>query len=153
MVAYHGTIRELFQRTNDIAITFVLPAFTRGEILNWVFTIGLCIVLVEFLTRIPVREILEGLMSVLHKTVYVVSSRHISEHRKEKVMLIYAGSIMKSTVLMALVLLAVGLIAAILIYSFDYFGHSTGKFMMSWTGILFSIFAAFAYWKIRGFFV
>ena len=117
--------------------------------MNWLLSIVLTIILVEFIVHVPLKTILADFISVSQKILKVVSSRYISEYRKEKVLLVYAKVVFKSTLSLALILAAIGVIAGILIYSFDHFGASLGAFLFTWQGIAFSIIVATFYFKVR----
>ena len=64
-------------------------------------------------------------------------------------MLAYAGSLFASTMKLAGLLISIGVVIFLLIMLFDYFGVWIGDFMVSWTGILFSVVIATSYYKLR----
>ena len=121
--------------------------------MNWVLTTVLCIVLIEFVVRIPLRAIVSDINTVVRKALHILGANSVSDHWKEKVMLAYASTLFASTMKLAGFLVAVGTVAILLIFVFDYLGATIGDFIVSWTGILFSIVVATIYFAIRKFFV
>ena len=121
--------------------------------MNWILTTVLCIILIEFVVRIPLRVIISEINIVMRKVLHTLRAKSVSDHRKEKVMLAYASSLFASTTKLAGFLVATGALAFLLIAVFDYLGAAIGPFVSSWVGISFSIVVATVYFAIRNFFV
>lgn len=104
---------------------------------------------VEILLRSPLtRETLQ-LGSVAKRVVQVLGSRQISDHWKERVLLAYSGRIFKSTVLIAISLIAAFVPLMLLIV----LGRATGTplldFTLSITGIVYLTVVSTAYAVFR----
>jgi hypothetical protein len=121
--------------------------------MTWILTTVLCIVLIEFVVRIPLSAVALEIISVSRKALHIMGAKSVSDHWKEKVMLAYAGSLFKSTMKLAGFLVTFGAIALLLIFVFDFFGSSIGEFIVTWIGILFSVVVATVYITIRKYFV
>jgi len=121
--------------------------------MTWVLTTVLCIILIEFVVRLPLPAVISEITTVARKALHILGAKSVSDHWKEKVMLAYAGSLFTSTMKLAGLLMAIIAIALLLIFIFDYSGVWIGDFIVSWTGMLFSLLAATAYYTIRKFFV
>lgn len=121
--------------------------------MNWVLTTVLCVILIEFVVRIPLQAIVSEINTVVRKALHTLGAQSVSDHWKEKVMLAYASSLFTSTMKLAGFLVAVGAVAFLLIFVFDYLGATMSDFIVSWVGIIFSIVVATAYFTIRKFFV
>lgn len=117
--------------------------------MTWITTAIVSIVLVEVVLRLPILGVLTQMNAVAKKALHVLSSKSISDHWKEKVMLAYAGSLFKNTMIIAGFLLLVVGIVIVMVVVFDYFGTDTKNFIVSWVGILFSCAVAFLYFKIK----
>lgn len=121
--------------------------------MTWVLTTVLCIILVEFVVRLPLPTIISDMLTTTRKALHTLGAKSVSDHWKEKVMLSYAGSLFTSTMKLAGFLVSIGVIIILLILIFDYFGIWIGNFIASGTGIVFSVVVATAYYKIRKVFV
>jgi hypothetical protein len=117
--------------------------------MNWILTTALCVILIEIAVRMPLATVSSEIRSVVQKALHTLAAKSVSDHWKEKVMLVYACSLFKSTMKLCGFLLTIGAVAALLMFAFDFFGVPIGTFIASWTGMLFSIVAATAYFTIR----
>ena len=117
--------------------------------MNWILTLALCVVLIEFIVHIPFIDIFLEIFVVAQKALHIFGAKSVSDHWKEKVMLVYAGKLFVSTVKLATFLMLIGIFAIMLIFSVDYFGFEIGNFIVTWFGILYSIIIATIYLKIR----
>lgn len=117
--------------------------------MNWLLTVVLCVLLVEVVLRLPFFRVLRELEGILRKAMRVVRARSVSDHWKEKVVPAYAGRMFTATLRLAALLLAVGVPAVVLIWLFDRLNASYDGFIVSWTGILFSILVASTYAVLR----
>ena len=59
---------------------------------------------VEIFLRLPVRQVVNELWTVSQKASRTVMSRHISDHWKEKVMLVYARKVFSCTIKLAAIM-------------------------------------------------
>lgn len=121
--------------------------------MTWLLTLILCVILVEFAVRIPLSSIVSDINVVVRKALHVLGASSISDHWKEKVMLSYAGALFLSTLKLAALLVAIGLVAVLLIFVFDYSGIGVGAFLISWMGILYTVIIASVYFVLRKRFV
>lgn len=119
----------------------------------WILTTVLCIILIEFVIRIPLRGIISEISIVTRKVLHTLGAKSVSDHWKEKVMLAYARSLFTSTMKITGFLIALGAVAFLLIFVLDYFGANVGDFIVSLVGVLFSMVVATVYLSIRKFFV
>ena len=121
--------------------------------MTWILTTVLCIILVEFAIRLPFPRIISEISIVSRKAIHILGAKSISDHWKEKVMLVYARCLFTSTIKLAGFLIAVIGLASMLIFVSDYFGAKVGGFIISWGGVLFTIVVATIYFSIRKFVV
>ena len=101
----------------------------------------------------PLATVSSEIRSVVQKALHTLGAKSVSDHWKEKVMLVYACSLFKSTIKLGGFLAAIAAVAVLLIFGFDSLGATIGNFIVSWIGILFSIIVAFVYFTIRKLFV
>ena len=120
--------------------------------LAWGLLVLATVMAVEVALRLPLSTTFTRLAKQGQKAAHILRSSRISDHWKEKVMLVYACSLFKSTMKLCGFLLTIGAVAALLMFAFDFFGVPIGTFIASSTGMLFSIVAATAYFTIRKFF-
>jgi len=120
--------------------------------MTWILTAVLCIILVEVMVRAPLQSVISEISTVARKALHVLGAKSVSDHWKEKVILAYAGSLFMSTIKLAGLLVAIGAIAILLLSIFEYSGVRISDFITSWTGILFSLLVAMAYYTMRKFF-
>jgi hypothetical protein len=117
--------------------------------MNWLLASIICIILIEFVVRIPLPSVTSDINTVVRKALRILGAKSVSDHWKEKVILSYAATLFLSTLKLTGLLLAIGAVAVLLISTFDYFGAEVGNFLISWAGILFTIVMASAYFTIR----
>lgn len=117
--------------------------------MTWLLTSILCIILVEFVVRIPLPAVVSDINVVVRKALRTLSAPSVSDHWKEKVMLSYASTLFLSTLKLAGLLIAIGAVAALLIFVFDYLGTDVSDFLISWIGILFTVVMASVYFTVR----
>jgi len=101
----------------------------------------------------PLATVSSEIRSVVQKALHTLGAKSVSDHWKEKVMLVYACSLFKSTMKLCGFLVTVGAVVALLMFGFVFFGAPIGDFILSWIGMLFSIVAATTYFTIRKLFV
>lgn len=117
--------------------------------MNWILAAVLCIILIEFIVHIPLLDVVIEISVVAQKALHILGAKSVSDHWKEKAMLVYAGKLFASTVKLATFLVLIGIFAMMLIFSTDYFGAKIGDFIVTWLGILYSIIVVTIYLKIR----
>ena len=104
-----------------------------------------CILSVEVFIRFNFLSLLDSILKVTKKVIYVISQNNISDHWKEKVVPAYALRIMKYSLqilLILLVILSLFLIA-------DFFFNDFLTLTLSLFGILESLVFAFGYVYLR----
>lgn len=117
--------------------------------MNWFLTVILCIVLVELLLRLPVAAIVANIGLVSRKAVGTLAAKRVSDHWKEKALLVYSRSLFVSSVKLGAVLLAAGAAIAAFIYVSDLLGAELFPFLVGWQGLLFSLAVATIYLTVR----
>jgi uncharacterized membrane-anchored protein len=117
--------------------------------MNWALTTILCIVLIELLARLPLLPALWEIDRVARKAVRTLAAKRISDHWKERVLLVYARSLFVSSMKLAAVMAVAGMVAVIFVLASDSLGAAVGDFVASGTGLLFSLVVAALYFKIR----
>lgn len=120
--------------------------------MTWILTTVLCIIVIEFAVRIPLPAVISEIGIVARKALHILGAKSVSDHWKEKAILSYAGSLFLSTMKLGALLLAIAAVALLLIFIFDHSGVRIGAFIVSWTGIVFSVIVATAYYTMRKFF-
>jgi hypothetical protein len=96
------------------------------------------IVAVELFMRMPLARLARELATVLHKVTRVITSRAISDHWKEKVLLRYAGGIALITLKIGAIIGAIGLAVFVLCLLADMLpgvAPSSIEVFASWSGI------------------
>lgn len=76
---------------------------------------------VEIFLKLPVSQTVDDLWRVSQKAIHTISSQHISDHWKEKVMLVYARKSFASTFKLAIFILILASLTLIPIVIVDYF--------------------------------
>jgi hypothetical protein len=100
-----------------------------------------CILSVEVFIRFNFLLILDSMLKVTKKVVYVIPNENISDHWKEIVVPAYSFKIMKLSLKILLILL---LILSLFVLT-DYFLNNFLVFTFSFFGIVESIILAFSY--------
>lgn len=107
-------------------------------------------ILIEIVVRMPLATVGAEINAAVSKSLHTITSKSISDHWKEKVVLVYACRLLTATFKLTGLLLAIAAIALALIYAFDRFaGASVGSFIVTWIGILFSVLVATVYFAVR----
>ena len=104
-----------------------------------------CIVSVEVFIRLNFLSLLDSILKVTKKVIYVISQNNISDHWKEKIVPAYALRIMKYSLQILLILL---LILSLFLIA-DFFFNDFLAFTFSWIGITESMVFAFGYVYLR----
>lgn len=118
----------------------------------WIWVIAATLAAVEAFLRTPFKRALGDLTATTTKSFAVISSKHISDHWKEKVLPRYAGRIFKSSIVLFLCLLA--LAAPVIVFHFlaGFFSEDLLAAMTSWEGLGLSLVAATLYVYVRSLF-
>lgn len=115
----------------------------------WLLVGAICCVLVEVFRRLPLTETTHSMAALAGKSVAVISSRAISDHWKEKVLLAYSVAMLKRTVvLLGFILLLLGIVGAGILIG-EMLELDVYAFLLSWQGILYSTLIAAAYATVR----
>jgi hypothetical protein len=111
---------------------------------------------VEIFLRLPVRQAVNDLWRVSQKALQVVSSSHISDHWKEKVMLVYARKSFASTLKLAaliLVFLSLTLMPIVVVDYLKLAEQPVLPLLATTKGLIASTVMAACYFWVRGRFV
>ena len=104
-----------------------------------------CILSVEVFIRFNFLIVLDSLLKVIRKVVYIIFQDNISDHWKEKVIPTYALRIMKYSLQILLILLVIIIVFA----TASYFFNDLIRLTLSIIGIMESMIFAFGYAYIR----
>ena len=104
-----------------------------------------CILSLEVFIRFNFLFVLGSILKVTKKVTYVISQDSISDHWKEKVVPVYALSIMKYSLQILLILTFIFFIFVIA----NYFFNNLIGLMLSFIGIIESMVFAFGYTFLR----
>lgn len=104
---------------------------------------------VEILLRSPATRETRQLGSIGKRVVHVLGSKHISDHWKERVLLAYSGRIFKSTILIAISLIAAFVPLMLLLVLSRATGTPLLDFSLSITGIIYLTVVSTAYAVFR----
>ena len=110
------------------------------------------IVAVELFLRLPLGRQVGELSTVLRKVSRVLTSKAISDHWKEKVLLHYAGAIALATLRIGAILAAVVLVVVVLCLLADTLlgpGVSSLEVFASWRGIALATGVSVVYYLAR----
>ena len=108
---------------------------------------------VELFLKLPVKQAVDDLWRVSHKASRIVLSRHISDHWKEKVMLVYARQAFTSTLKLAAIILVFVSLVLLPVVIVDYLQLTKQPILalLSTTkGLIASTVMAACYFWIRG---
>ena len=108
-----------------------------------------CIVSVEVFIRLNFLSLLDSILKVTKKVIYVISQNNISDHWKEKVVPAYALRIMKYSLHILMILLLILSFFIVVDLLFNDFLALT----LSLIGIIESIVFAFGYVYVRKLFI
>lgn len=117
--------------------------------MSWLLTALICAVLIEIVCRLPLASLAAEIREVARKSQHTVLSRAISDHWKEKALLVYAGRLLSCSLRLAMALAGIGAVLVSLTALFDYLGANCAELLLSWTGILYSTVVATAYFALR----
>ena len=105
----------------------------------------LCVLSIEIFIRSNYIFLINSLVKVSKKAIYIVLNKNISDHWKEKIITKYSLQMMNYSLHMLLVLFLIIFIFAIADKLFSGFL----EFTLSWNGIIESILITFSYAYIR----
>jgi len=106
--------------------------------MRWILSIAICIILIEFTILMPLKKIISGLVEVGHKASYIVRSKAISDHWKQKVVLYYAKMMFIFTMYLTFIFACISLVAILLLWGATFIDPDIQLFFLSWVGLLFS---------------
>ena len=104
-----------------------------------------CVFSVEIFLRLNFLSILDSIYVISNKALHLVTKKNISDHWKEKFIPAYSIKIIKSSLRVILILLLIFLMLAIT----EFFLHNFIDFVISYLGLIESIFFAFGYFYFR----
>jgi hypothetical protein len=117
--------------------------------MQWAFLTAGTIAMVELFLRLPVLDKLRQIRVVVRKVLKTVSSKAISDHWKERVLLAYSGKLLVCSLsLFALLLLALSPLAVLCAIGIR-MQVPLLALLMDYRGVLASIIAACAYLAVR----
>jgi ABC-type enterochelin transport system permease subunit len=117
--------------------------------MDWLIAAILCAVVVEFAARLPLGDALRSIASAGNRAFEVITSRSISDHWKEKVLLVYSGRMMRASFVLIGVLGFLFATVSAAILAAKMFGFDLLTLLTSWQGATFSVVAATVYAKTR----
>jgi hypothetical protein len=117
--------------------------------MSWLLTALICIAVIEIVLRMPLARLADEARDVLHRSQHTLRSDAISDHWKEKVLLVYARKLFACTLQLAFIILAIGSLVVCLIWLADQLVAESAEFVLSWRGLLYSTLFATAYVKLR----
>ena len=117
--------------------------------LNILFTLILCILLVELAVRLPFAATLSIISRVALRAPKVISSSRISDHWKEKAVGAYAGRMFVSSFKLAIYLALLLLVATAIIVALGPLETGFDSFILGWTGISLSLIFATGWYYLR----
>ena len=120
--------------------------------MTYLSTAIVTIMAVECFCRLPVMPFVTELTGTLSKVQWVLLSRNISDHWKEKVLLVYAGKIALATGKITLVLAALALVVLAAAQFLDWTlapSPTTSDWLMSTWGLTTSLVISVAYFALR----
>lgn len=113
--------------------------------MNHILLIFACILSIEVFFRFNFSTYLSSLLSVIRKTIYLISSKRVSDHWKEIMIPIYAFDVMKLSLLILITLIFISFIFLVIGFLFNSFLD----FTISVQGIIESILFIFIYSHFR----
>jgi len=113
--------------------------------MNHFLLLSLCILSIEVIIFFNFIFVLESIINFTKKVTFVIPSKNISDHWKEKVIPIYALMLMKLSLKILLILFCIVCFFILTQYVFSNFF----VFMFSFIGIIESIFFGFGYIFLR----
>lgn len=121
--------------------------------MEYLIIIVVSMLAVELFLKLPVRQSVEELLRVTKKSSHVVLSPHISDHWKEKVMLVYAKQAFSNTVKLTAVILIFASAIFLPLGIVDYLEltrQSLLELLSSLKGLLVTTISAACYLWLRG---
>ena len=85
--------------------------------MNWILTTFLCVIVIEIVIRMPLGKLRSEISSVVQKAFYTLGTESVSDHWKERVLLLYACSLFRSTMKLCGFLMVIGAVAVLVIRS------------------------------------
>lgn len=119
---------------------------------QYIAAVLVCIVAVEAFMRLPLGRALHDLNALLSKILSVITSKRISDHWKEKVLLRYAGQLAVRTLILAGIFVSAGVVIYIAAIITDFLispRDETVIFLVSLPGIITATVASTVYYLIR----
>ena len=113
--------------------------------MNHISLFLICILAIEVLLRLRFSFFLKSMIGDIEKTINIASNPNISDHWKEKFIPAYSLKIIKSSLRIILILLLIFLMLAIT----EIFLQNFIDFLISYLGLVESIFFAFGYFYLR----
>lgn len=113
--------------------------------MNHLLLLVLCSVSVELFVRSNCIALINSIIKLCKKSIYVISTKNISDHWKESIIPTYSLQLMKFSIQILLIFLS---IVFIFLISSNFFSGFL-DFTFSWKGIIASIFFSFGYVYFR----
>lgn len=117
--------------------------------MRWLLTSALCVLLVEIAVRLPLIKFAKQAAGIALRAMRVLRKKTVSDHWKEKAILAYSRRLFVAT--LALTGLMAGVVGAAVLatYLLDALGTGIGAFVLSGTGVGFSLLIATLYYVAR----
>ena len=113
--------------------------------MNHLLLLSLCILSIEVIISFNFIHVVESIIDFTKKVAFVIPSKNISDHWKEKVIPIYALMLMKLSLKILLILFCI--VCFFILTEFVFSGFLV--FIFSFIGIIESIFFGFGYILLR----
>ena len=113
--------------------------------MNHISLFLICILAIEVLLRLRFSFFIKSIIKDIEKTINIASNSNISDHWKEKFIPAYSIKIIKSSSRIILILLLIFLMFA----TTEFFLHNFIDFVVSYLGLVESMFFAFGYFYFR----
>ena len=113
--------------------------------MNHLILFVLCLLVVEIFIRSNYIPLINSIIKVSKKAIYIILNKNISDHWKENIIPKYSLLMMKYSLQMLLFLFLIIFIFVIV----DSFSSEFLTFTLSWNGIIESMLIAFSYVYIR----
>jgi hypothetical protein len=109
-----------------------------------------CSLLAELFSRLPFLKATLEAGRVANKAMRVMTARGVSDHWKEKVMLVYAGKLARQTVIIAGLFILWGGALGSLVWLFKQMSPAFYDFLTSWIGFAFTLIWSTLFVILRG---
>ena len=113
--------------------------------MNHLILLIICLLFIEIFIRSNYISLINSIINVSKKAIYIISNKNISDHWKEDIIPKYSFQMMKYSTQMLIIIF---LIISIFVIANKFFGGFLA-FTFSWNGIIESILIAFSYAYIR----